>query len=79
LQDTLAALASDAAAGRPSWTVFDNDREPSAGRRVVFRPLAGQASTTSLAFRRRSPALDDLLAALRQSSHLPLGDGGTAR
>ncbi|WP_405015015.1 LysR family transcriptional regulator [Kitasatospora sp. NBC_01539] len=71
LQDTLTALAADAADGAPSWTVFDPvGALPPAGR-VAFRPLDGPVSTTSLVVREgpATPAVALLLAALAEAAH----------
>ncbi|MGW0908514.1 LysR family transcriptional regulator [Streptomyces sp. NPDC002853] len=51
LQETLTALAADAASGSPSWTVFDLVGDLPRARRIVFGPLLGARSAVSLAVR----------------------------
>ena len=65
LQETLAALAADAAAGAPSWTLFDAVRPlPHTTRRVALRPWDGPPSTAYLV-RRTGPAPAGLPALTR--------------
>ncbi|MGW6054903.1 LysR family transcriptional regulator [Streptomyces sp. NPDC055189] len=83
LQETLAAIATDAAGGAASWTVFDIVGELPPARRIAFRPLLGARSAVSLAVRAGplSPAIQHLLAVLKPVSKqetlhsVPIGDG----
>ncbi|MEV8313873.1 LysR family transcriptional regulator [Streptomyces sp. NPDC059900] len=70
LQETLAAIATDAAGGSPSWTVFDLVGELPPARRIAFRPLLGSRSPVSLAVRAGplSPAIRQLIAALETAA-----------
>ncbi len=70
LQETLASLAADAAAGSPSWTVFDAVQPLPQTRRVALRPWDGPASRTYLVYRTgQAPAeLPALLRALADSA-----------
>lgn len=69
LQETLEALASDAASGAASWTVFDLVGDLPPARRIAFRPLLGARSAVSLAVRPGplSPAIRHLLDALESA------------
>ncbi|MFH8487288.1 LysR family transcriptional regulator [Streptomyces longisporoflavus] len=70
LQETLTAIATDAASGSPSWTVFDLAGDLPPARRIAFRPLPGARSAVSLAVRAEppSPAIRHLLAALKAAA-----------
>ncbi|WP_406193163.1 LysR family transcriptional regulator [Kitasatospora sp. NBC_01560] len=64
LQGTLTALAADAAAGAPSWTVFDAPDPLPQTRRIALRPWDGPPSTAYLV-RRAGPGPGTLPALLR--------------
>ncbi|MEU6674533.1 LysR substrate-binding domain-containing protein [Streptomyces sp. NPDC046925] len=70
LQETLTAIAADAAGGSASWTVFDLVGELPPARRIAFRPLLGARSPVSLAVRAGplSPATRQLIAALQPAA-----------
>ncbi|MFE0106205.1 LysR family transcriptional regulator [Streptomyces sp. NPDC059009] len=76
LQDTLAELVADAAAGVPSWTVFDPVGGLPPVRRVAFRPWDGPPSTAFLVRREGAApqAVERLVAALRDSALTPAGN-----
>ncbi|MGW5861315.1 LysR substrate-binding domain-containing protein [Streptomyces sp. NPDC055239] len=83
LHETLTAIATDAASGAASWTVFDIVGALPTARRIAFRPLPGTRSTVSLAMRPGPPShtIRHLIAALKpadaqQMPHcVPVGDG----
>lgn len=82
LHETLAALASDAAAGAPSWTVFDYSGPLPRVGRIELRPWSGAALTAFLAVRSRTGAaalrllVESLTRTVEEAVHHVRADGG---